>query len=235
MMPIVATTLSSRQWDDWEQEYYLKSKSKSELGMEGHWPQTTAAPRPLTASSSSTAGSPEASATARTTASECCSSAAGYPYDPTLNGEEPDTPRPSRWCRTPDPHAAPPPPGPARLGRRAWSRACSSSAAVCRPPRGDRSPRTSGSTTRLGSSSGRTKKPPLTTCVVREGLVESREPNGEARWCLFDCEPGFSSRSIRRGYPLVTLNYIIAAVIGEGECATFFLKRRSESQELRES
>jgi len=37
MMPIVATTLTARQWDDWEQEYYLKSKSKSELGMEGHW------------------------------------------------------------------------------------------------------------------------------------------------------------------------------------------------------
>ena len=37
MMPIVATTLTTRQWDAWEQEYYLKSKSKSELGMEGHW------------------------------------------------------------------------------------------------------------------------------------------------------------------------------------------------------
>ncbi|MEO7421252.1 MAG: hemerythrin domain-containing protein [Ornithinibacter sp.] len=35
MMPIVATTLTARQWDDWEQEYYLKHKSKSELGMEG--------------------------------------------------------------------------------------------------------------------------------------------------------------------------------------------------------
>ena len=37
MMPIVATTLTARQWDDWEQEYYLKPKSKAELGMEGHW------------------------------------------------------------------------------------------------------------------------------------------------------------------------------------------------------
>jgi hemerythrin-like domain-containing protein len=37
MMPIVATTLTARQWDGWEKEYYLKSKSKSELGMEGHW------------------------------------------------------------------------------------------------------------------------------------------------------------------------------------------------------
>lgn len=37
MMPMVAATLTARQWDDWEQEYYLKPKSKSELGMEGHW------------------------------------------------------------------------------------------------------------------------------------------------------------------------------------------------------
>jgi hypothetical protein len=37
MMPIVAATLTTREWADWEQEYYLKSKSKSELGMEGHW------------------------------------------------------------------------------------------------------------------------------------------------------------------------------------------------------
>ncbi len=37
MMPIVGRTLTAQQWDDWEQEYYLKSKSTAELGMEGHW------------------------------------------------------------------------------------------------------------------------------------------------------------------------------------------------------
>ena len=37
MMPIVASTLTARQWDGWEQEYYVKSKSKKELGLEGHW------------------------------------------------------------------------------------------------------------------------------------------------------------------------------------------------------
>jgi len=37
MMPVVATTLTARQWDDWEQEYFIKPKSKKELGMEGLW------------------------------------------------------------------------------------------------------------------------------------------------------------------------------------------------------
>ena len=37
MMPIVATTLTARQWDDWEGEYYIKPKSKNELGMQGLW------------------------------------------------------------------------------------------------------------------------------------------------------------------------------------------------------
>ena len=37
MMPIVATTLTARQWDAWEQEFYVKPKSKKELGLEGHW------------------------------------------------------------------------------------------------------------------------------------------------------------------------------------------------------
>jgi hemerythrin-like domain-containing protein len=37
MMPIVASTLTARQWDGWEREYYVKSKSKKELGLEGHW------------------------------------------------------------------------------------------------------------------------------------------------------------------------------------------------------
>lgn len=37
MMPIVANTLTKAQWDAWEQEYYVKPKSKKELGLEGHW------------------------------------------------------------------------------------------------------------------------------------------------------------------------------------------------------
>jgi hypothetical protein len=37
MMPIVAVTLTARQWDDWEYEYYITPKSKKELGMEGLW------------------------------------------------------------------------------------------------------------------------------------------------------------------------------------------------------
>ena len=37
MMPIVASTLTAGQWDAWEQEYYVKSKSKKDLGLEGHW------------------------------------------------------------------------------------------------------------------------------------------------------------------------------------------------------
>jgi len=37
MMPVVAATLTAQEWDDWEQEYYIKPKSKAELGMEGMW------------------------------------------------------------------------------------------------------------------------------------------------------------------------------------------------------
>jgi hemerythrin-like domain-containing protein len=37
MMPIVAATLTKAQWDAWEHEYYVKPKSKKELGLEGHW------------------------------------------------------------------------------------------------------------------------------------------------------------------------------------------------------
>jgi Hemerythrin HHE cation binding domain/Polyketide cyclase / dehydrase and lipid transport len=37
MMPIVASTLTARQWDAWEQEYYVKTKTKKDLGLEGHW------------------------------------------------------------------------------------------------------------------------------------------------------------------------------------------------------
>jgi hypothetical protein len=37
MMPIVADTLTAAQWDGWERDYYLKTKSKKDLGMEGHW------------------------------------------------------------------------------------------------------------------------------------------------------------------------------------------------------
>ena len=37
MMPIVASTLTARQWDEWEQDYYVKTKSKKDLGLEGHW------------------------------------------------------------------------------------------------------------------------------------------------------------------------------------------------------
>ncbi len=37
MMPVVASTLTCGQWDAWEQEYYIKPKSKKDLGLEGHW------------------------------------------------------------------------------------------------------------------------------------------------------------------------------------------------------
>ena len=37
MMPIVARTLTAGQWDAWEQDYYLKNKTRKELGLEGHW------------------------------------------------------------------------------------------------------------------------------------------------------------------------------------------------------
>ncbi len=37
MMPIVARTLSNAKWEAFNQEHYVKPKSKSELGQEGHW------------------------------------------------------------------------------------------------------------------------------------------------------------------------------------------------------
>jgi hemerythrin-like domain-containing protein len=37
MMPIVASTVTAAQWDGWERDYYVKTKSKKELGLEGHW------------------------------------------------------------------------------------------------------------------------------------------------------------------------------------------------------
>jgi hypothetical protein len=37
MMPLVASTLTARQWDSWEHAYYVKPKSKQALGLEGHW------------------------------------------------------------------------------------------------------------------------------------------------------------------------------------------------------
>ena len=37
MMPIVASTLTAAQWDAWEHEYYVKPKTKKDLGLEGHW------------------------------------------------------------------------------------------------------------------------------------------------------------------------------------------------------
>jgi hypothetical protein len=37
MMPIVASTLTAAQWDAWERDYYIKTKTKKELGLEGHW------------------------------------------------------------------------------------------------------------------------------------------------------------------------------------------------------
>jgi Hemerythrin HHE cation binding domain/Polyketide cyclase / dehydrase and lipid transport len=37
MMPIVSSTLTATQWDGWEWDYYVKTKSKKELGLEGHW------------------------------------------------------------------------------------------------------------------------------------------------------------------------------------------------------
>lgn len=37
MMPIVASTLTAGQWDAWERDYYVKTKTKKELGLEGHW------------------------------------------------------------------------------------------------------------------------------------------------------------------------------------------------------
>ena len=37
MMPIVSSTLTHRRWESFNQEHYVKPKSKSELGQEGHW------------------------------------------------------------------------------------------------------------------------------------------------------------------------------------------------------
>jgi hypothetical protein len=33
----VASTLTRAQWDAWEEQYYIKPKSKKQLGLEGHW------------------------------------------------------------------------------------------------------------------------------------------------------------------------------------------------------
>jgi hypothetical protein len=37
MMPIVARTLTHARWESFNDEQYLRGKSKSELGREGHW------------------------------------------------------------------------------------------------------------------------------------------------------------------------------------------------------
>jgi hemerythrin-like domain-containing protein len=37
MMPVVSKTLTHGQWEDFNQEHFIKPKSKSELGREGHW------------------------------------------------------------------------------------------------------------------------------------------------------------------------------------------------------
>jgi len=37
MMPIVSRTLTHAQWESFNQEHYIKTKSKTELGHEGHW------------------------------------------------------------------------------------------------------------------------------------------------------------------------------------------------------
>ncbi|MFD6062833.1 hemerythrin domain-containing protein [Rhodococcus wratislaviensis] len=37
MMPVVARTLTRRQWDDVEQQVFIASKTKRELGIEAHW------------------------------------------------------------------------------------------------------------------------------------------------------------------------------------------------------
>jgi len=37
MMPIVSRTLSHARWESFNQEHYIKTKSKAELGHEGHW------------------------------------------------------------------------------------------------------------------------------------------------------------------------------------------------------
>jgi hemerythrin-like domain-containing protein len=37
MMPIVSSTLAQSRWESFNHEHYVKPKSKSELGQEGHW------------------------------------------------------------------------------------------------------------------------------------------------------------------------------------------------------
>jgi iron-sulfur cluster repair protein YtfE (RIC family) len=37
MMPVVSRVLTNTQWENFNQEHYIKNKSKSELGQEGHW------------------------------------------------------------------------------------------------------------------------------------------------------------------------------------------------------
>jgi hemerythrin-like domain-containing protein len=37
MMPVVSKALTHAQWENFNQEHYIKPKSKSELGREGHW------------------------------------------------------------------------------------------------------------------------------------------------------------------------------------------------------
>ncbi|MCU1594107.1 MAG: hypothetical protein JWO12_1499 [Frankiales bacterium] len=37
MMPIVATTITNARWEAFNQQHYVKPKSKTELGREGHW------------------------------------------------------------------------------------------------------------------------------------------------------------------------------------------------------
>jgi hypothetical protein len=36
-MPVVSTALTNAQWEAFNQEHYIKPKSKKELGQEGHW------------------------------------------------------------------------------------------------------------------------------------------------------------------------------------------------------
>ena len=36
-MPIVARTLTHQLWEDFNQQHYIKTKTKTELGHEGHW------------------------------------------------------------------------------------------------------------------------------------------------------------------------------------------------------
>ena len=37
MMPVVSATITNERWESFNQEQYVKPKSKSELGKEGHW------------------------------------------------------------------------------------------------------------------------------------------------------------------------------------------------------